>query len=713
MGAERQANIQGASEPGESEPDRIAVVGMALRFPGARTTQEFWQNLAGGVESVRTLSDTELAAAGVPAAEYREPRYVRRKGVLDGADQFDARFFDLPPLEASVLDPQHRLFLECAWEALENAGYGGRERGGRVGVYSGVGINTYWLRYVAHNARAMGLLGGWQASILNDKDFVPTRVSYHLDLKGPSLSINTACSASLVSVHVACQSLLTYESDLALAGGVSVEFPQEEGTLWREGMVYAPDGHCRPFDAAGAGIVDGNGVGIVVLKRLADALRDRDSIRGVILGSAVNNDGAAKVGYTAPSIEGQADVIRQALAMAGCSAADLGYVEAHGTATALGDPIEVAALTRAFRDSTELTRYCALGSVKSNLGHLDTAAGVAGLIKTLLCLEHGMLVPSLHFQTPNPHIDFERSPFYVSTSLRVWPRGNGPRRAGVTSLGIGGTNAHVIVQEAPPPEPSEVQRQLCLFPLSAKTEAGLAASLGRLAEHLARTRDASPAGVPLADVPLADVAYTLQLGRRAFAHRHVIVASDQQELLAALSRPRNESAGRAAEQAPSLVFLFPGQGAQHVQMGRELYDREPVYRRELDRCAELLRARRDLDLRKLLFSEQLESPALRDTALAQPALFCVEYALARLWAAWGIVPDAMIGHSVGEWVAACLAGVLELEPALELVAMRGALMASAPSGAMCAVHLPASALADRLGRELAIAAINEQDWSVA
>jgi acyl transferase domain-containing protein len=690
------------SEDTDRGQNEIAIVGIALRFPGARSCDEFWRNLAAGVESVRTLSDAELQAAGVAACDYRDPRYVRRKGVLEGADQFDARFFDLSPLEASVMDPQHRLFLECASEALENAGYGGADRGGRVGVYAGVGLNTYWLRYVARSARVLGLLGGWQASILNDKDFVPTRVSYHLDLKGPSVSINSACSASLVAVHMACMSLLTCESDLALAGGVSVEFPQTEGILWREGMVYAPDGHCRAFDAGGAGIVDGNGVGIVVLKRLADALRDRDGIRGVILGSAVNNDGAAKVGYTAPSIEGQVDVIRQALAMAGCSAGDIRYVEAHGTATALGDPIEVAALTQAFQGSSDESQFCALGSVKTNLGHLDTAAGVAGLIKTVLCLEQGYFVPSLHFEKPNPHIDFDTSPFYVSTELRVWPEGPTPRRAGVTSLGIGGTNAHVIVQEPPPAVASQSCRRFSLFPISGKNEAALCVLQAQLAATIETGR-----------ADLADVAYTLQVGRRAFEHRRAIVASTRQELIRAL-REEAVSLSNACETPPSLVFLFPGQGAQHAQMSREIYDTEPVYRRELDQCAELLRARLDIDLRSFIFSTDPSSEArLRETAVAQPALFIVEYALARLWSSWGIEPDAMIGHSVGELVAACLSGVLGLDEALVLVAARGALMARAPNGAMLAVNLPAATLAELLGGGLSIAAINEPDWSVA
>ncbi|WP_437835305.1 beta-ketoacyl synthase N-terminal-like domain-containing protein [Sorangium sp. So ce1153] len=681
------------------EQNRIAIVGAALRFPGARTPDEYWRNLSGGVESVRTLSDEELEAAGVSPEEHRDPRYVRRKGILDIADQFDPRFFGIPPLEARVMDPQHRMFLECSWEALESAGYGGDDRGGRVGVYGGVGLNTYWLRYVTRDARLMSLLGGWQASILNDKDFVPTRASYHLDLRGPSVSVNTACSASLVAVHMACQSLLTYECDMALAGGVTVEFPQHEGMLYREGMVYAPDGRCRPFDAAGRGIVDGNGVGIVVLKRLDDALRDRDTIWAVILGSAINNDGAARVGYTAPSIEGQTDVVRQALAMAGCDADSIGYVEAHGTSTVLGDPIEVAALTQAFRETTSRKGFCGLGSVKSNLGHLDTAAGVAGLIKTALCLKHGQLVPSLHFEKPNPNIDFASSPFYVCTETRDWPAGATPRRAGVSSLGIGGTNAHVIVEEPPRPEPSESRRRVHVLPLSAKSEAALGQARERLARHLEGTQDG-----------VADVAHTLQLGRRAFEHRAAVVGlvgQAREELVAAL-REGQGFTGAAAERPPSVVFMFPGQGSQHLGMSRELYEAEPTYRAEVDRCAQILRPALDLDLRALMFSTHPDDEArLRDTAIAQPALFVVEYALAQLWASWGVTPDAMIGHSIGELVAACLAGVFDLPDALRLVALRGRLMASTAPGSMLAVNLPEGELRAILPADLSVGVVNE------
>lgn len=689
------------TEERDDTPPRIAIIGIALRVPGATTTDQFWKNLRAGVESVHTFSPEELAHAGIPRSEYEDPHYIPRKGFLAGADRFDARFFGISPLEARAMDPQHRLFLEGAWTALEDAGYGGRDRGGRVGVYGGVGLNTYWLRYITKDAGLMSLLGGWQASILNDKDFAPTRVSYHLDLKGPSISVNTACSASLVAVHLACQSLLTYECDLALAGGVTVEFPQEEGVLFREGMVYAPDGRCRPFDAAGRGIVDGNGIGIVVLKRLDDALRERDTIRAVILGSAVNNDGGARMGYTAPSVEGQADVVRQALAMAGCGAGTIGYVEAHGTATPIGDPIEVAALTQAFRESTAKTGFCGLGSVKSNLGHLDTAAGVTGLIKTVLCLEHGELVPSLHFAAPNPNIDFASSPFYVCTEHRSWPAGETPRRAGVSSLGIGGTNAHVLVEEPPRPARSASRRSVHLLTISAKTDAALAAARAQLAGFL----DETPAD-------LADVAYTLQVGRRAFEHRLAVVGRSPAEL-AAMLRASESFAPSAAERSPSLVFLFPGQGSQHLRMSQELYETTPAYREVVDRCAAVLRPELGLDLQRVMFSTAAsDEERLRDTALAQPALFVVEYALAQLLMAWGVTPQAMIGHSIGEFVAACLAGVFALEDALRLVALRGRLMASTAPGAMLAVNLAEDALRAVLPAELAIGALNESDWTV-
>ncbi|HEY2961858.1 MAG TPA: polyketide synthase, partial [Pyrinomonadaceae bacterium] len=466
------------------QKDAVAVIGMAGRFPGARNVEEFWTNLRDGVESISFFSDEELLAAGVNQLQLNDPNYVKAKACVEDAEMFDPHFFGFTPREAAITDPQQRLFMECAWEALEIAGYDSEKYNGAIGVFAGLSMNTYLLN-IYLNRNVLKTFNAFQAILSNDKDHLTTRVSYKLDLKGPSVNVQTTCSTSLVAVHVACQSLLNGECDMALAGGVSVTLPLKSGFVYQEGGVVSPDGHCRTFDAQAKGTVSGNGLGIVVLKRLEDALRDGDRIEAVIRGSAINNDGATKVGYTAPSVEGQAAVIAEAQTIARVTADSISYVEAHGTATPLGDPVEAAALTQAFRASTKQRGYCALGSVKSNIGHLDAAAGVAGLIKTVLALKHHELPPSLHYQTANPEIDFANSPFYVNASLRSWERNGTPRRAGVSSFGIGGTNAHVIVEEAPEPEPgSASKRAWQVLPLSAKTEGALEAITNNLSAHL-------------------------------------------------------------------------------------------------------------------------------------------------------------------------------------------------------------------------------------
>jgi acyl transferase domain-containing protein len=691
-------------EPGEA----VAIVGMAGRFPGALDLEAFWRNLRDGVESIATFSDAELLAAGVSPALLSHPRYVKARGVLSGVELFDAPFFGFSPREAAITDPQHRVFLECAWEALEQAGVDPETCPGRIGVYAGSIVSTYLLFHLFPQVAAEDE-AGWQMMLANDKDALATRVSYKLNLKGPSVSVQTACSTSLVAIHMARQSLLDYECDLALAGGVSVRSPQNVGYLYQEAGIHSPDGHCRAFDARARGTVFSGGAGIVVLKRLADALADGDTVRALLVGSAINNDGAQKVGFTAPSVEGQAEVIARALALGGVDPETIQYVEAHGTATPLGDPIEIAALTRAFRASTDRRGFCAVGSVKSNIGHLDSAAGIAGLIKTVLALEHRQIPPSLHFERPNPQIDFAASPFFVNDRLRQWERGErgeGPRRAGVSSFGIGGTNAHVVVEEAPPAPPGSPARPWQLLVLSAKTEPALALAAARLAEHL----ELRP------EQELADVAHTLQVGRRAFPFRRSLVCGSREEARAALAAHAAHAAnpglpaGRPAGGTPAVAFLFPGQGSQRLDMGRELYDAEPLFRREVDRAAEILRPHLGEDLRPLLFpaTERREEAARRlaRTAVAQPALFVVETALARLWMSWGIRPQAMLGHSIGEYVAAHLAGVLSLDDALELVAARGRLVEELPGGAMLAVPLPEGEVAPLLGSELAVAAVN-------
>ena len=678
----------------------IAIIAISGRFPQAASVEAFWRNLRDGLEAITHFSEHELLAAGVSAATLQHPHYIRARGALADIDRFDASFFGYSPREAALIDPQQRLFLECAWDALERAGYDTERFERRIGIFAGSSISSYLLLLYASQQLA-DPLGGVEALLGNDKDFLATRVAYKLNLRGPAVTVQSACSTSLVAVHFACQSLLNGECDMALAGGVSITSSQQTGYIHQEGSIYSPDGHCRAFDQAAQGTVGGSGLGIVVLKRLDDAIADADPILAVIKGFAINNDGALKLGYTAPSIAGQAEVIREALLLARIEPATIGYIEAHGTATALGDPIELAALSEVFRASTERTGFCALGSVKTNIGHLDAAAGVAGLIKTVLALQHRQIPASLHFHTPNPEIDFSASPFYVNTQLSEWPRGDTPRRAGVSSFGIGGTNAHVVLEEAPTLRPSDLAREWQLLPLSAKTATALASASANLATYL---RD-NPT------VNLADVAYTLQLGRRAFAQRQMLLCRDRDDALEALEAPAAERLERAVSDAhqPALVFVFPGGGAQYVSMGRELYASEPSFRAALDRCASILAPQLGCDIRDTLYPAQHPAPqsqALSGSALALPALFSVEYALAQLLLSCGLMPTAMLGHSLGEYVAACLAEVLSLEDALASVVVRGRLFAQLPPGRMLSVVAAAEDIQPLLGAELSLAAIN-------
>jgi acyl transferase domain-containing protein/acyl carrier protein len=713
------------NHPDDAQPPQgIAIVGLAGRFPGARTLRQFWENLRSGVESISFFTDEELLASGVDPDLLHHESYVRAKGILDDVEGFDAAFFGFTPREAELLDPQHRLLLECAWEALEGAGYDPQGLGVRTAVYVGSGTSAYLLSNLLPSAETLRKAGVLQALLFNDRDFLATRLSYKLDLRGPSVLVQTACSTSLTAVHLACQSLLSGETDVALAGGVSIGVPVKDGYLYQEGSIASPDGHCRAFDARAGGSVAGDGVGLVVLKRLADALEDGDRIHAVILGSAANNDGSAKVGYTAPSIEGQAEVITEALLMAGVEPASIGYVEAHGSGTALGDPVEMTALIQAFRSAgLDGTGLCAVGSVKTNVGHCNTAAGVAGLIKTVLALEHGEIPPSLHYEQPNPQIDFADSPFFVNAALRPWPAGGSPRRAGVSSFGMGGTNIHVVLEEAPPREPSEPSRRSAhLLPVSARTPAALDAAAANLADALRREPGMS----------LADIAWTLQVGRRGFDHRRVVVARDAADAAAALADPRRVISGaREGTAARPVVFLFPGLGDQYVDMARELYETEPAFREQIDLCAEILTPHLGFDLRQAIFSEgpavlrtagqglDLRALLRRDAApddpaaarlartdVAQPACFVVEYALARLLMTWGVAPEAMIGYSIGEYVAACLAGVLSLEDALFLVARRAKLIQDLPAGAMLAAPLPEAEVRPLLGDALSVSATN-------
>lgn len=685
----------------ESSND-IAIIAMACRFPGAQNPQEFWQNLRDGRESITFFTDQELDPGEKDSHRQLHPRYVKAAAILEDIALFDAAFFGFTPREADITDPQQRLFLECAWEAFEIAGYDPTTSPGAIGVYAGAGGNAYFLTNLYPNRQLFATLGSYNLSLANRLDFLSTRVAYKLNLKGPSLTLQTACSTSLVAVHFACQSLLNGECDMTLAGGVSISVPQKTGYLYQEGGILSPDGHCRAFDARAQGTVAGSGVGVVLLKRLADALADGDSVLAVIKGSAINNDGALKAGFTAPSVDGQAAVIAEALAVAGVHPETVTYIEAHGTGTALGDPIEIKALTQAFQTQTHRQGFCAIGSVKTNIGHLDTAAGIAGLLKTVLALQHKLLPPSLHFERPNPQIDFTHSPFYVNTRLATWPAEQLPRRAGVSSLGIGGTNAHVILEEAPSLVASDPSRPWHLLVFSAQTGSALEVVTTQMAAYLQQH--------PV--ISLADVAYTLQVGRKAFRHRRMVLCQTCEEAVIALERqePKRLLSGIQETTERPVVFMFPGQGTQYVNMGLDLYQTESVFRDQIEHCATLLTPHLGLDLRQVLYPTDAQAASaaqqLRQTAITQPALFVLEYALAQLWLAWGIQPQALVGHSLGEYVAACLADVMSLEDALALVAARGRLMQQVPEGAMLAVALAEATLQPLLGTTLALAAHN-------
>jgi len=699
-----------AHEPQES----IAIIGMAGRFPQAKNLEEFWRNLREGRECVSFFNDDQVQWLPIEhPPRLDDPRYVKARAAMDKPEWFDAAFFGMNPKEAEVMDPQHRVFLECAWEALETAGCNPDTYDGMIGVFAGASMNTYLFTNLLTNPNLVKDFGLFSSMIMNDGDFVPTRASYKFNLRGPSVNVQTACSTSLVAVCMAAQNLLGYRCDVALAGGVSITFPANRGQHHQEGGILSPDGHCRTFDAKAAGTVLGDGCGVVVLKRLSDAIAEGDNVLAVIKGTAVNNDGSVKIGYTAPSSDGQAEVIALAQAEAGIAPETISYVEAHGTGTPLGDPIEIEGLKKAF-GVTEKKQFCAVGSVKSNIGHLDIAAGVAGLIKTVLALQKEEIPPSLHFESPNPKIDFARSPFFVNHALRAWPRGGaaaggrGPRRAGVSSFGIGGTNAHAVLEEAPALEPSSGSRKRQLLLLSAKTASALEAATENLAAHLE-----SHAGLNgAAERMLADVAYTLQIGRKVFGHRRAVVVDDAADAVRALRAKdaKRVVTGKSDAAGAKVAFMFPGQGAQAVHMAREIYETEASFRATVDRCCEALKKPLAIDLCGVLFPPADKAEAagrlLNQTHITQPAMFVIEYALAQLWMEWGIKPAAMLGHSLGEYVAATIAGVFTLEDALALVAERARLMQAQPPGAMLAIRQPEQQVVPLLTQNLALAAVN-------
>lgn len=685
-------------------PGGVAIVGMAGRFPGAGEIGAFWDNIKAGRDCITRFSPADLE---IPIRDATpENNYVCAKGMLEDVDMFDARFFGYLPREAELMDPQQRVFLELCWEALEHAGLDSARYPGAVGVYAGCYFDTYLLANLcADEAFRADLVesiqvGSLQTELGNDKDYLATRVAFKLGLRGPAMTLQTACSTSLVAIATACQALESYACDAALAGGVTIVLPQKKGYFYKEGGMLSQDGRCRTFADDAAGTVFSNGAAVLVLKRLEDALADGDEIYAVIRGYATNNDGGEKLSYTAPSIEGQAEVISLALKMADIDARTIGYVEAHGTATPLGDPIEIAGLTGAYRQDTDDRQYCAIGSVKANLGHLDCASGAIGVIKTAMALYEKTLPPQINFERPNPKIDFDASPFFVNTELKAWPESTWPRRAGVSSFGVGGTNAHVVLEEAPAraqgaaPSPGPH-----LLTLSARSEAALEAQAHRLADHL----DAHPA------IDMAAVAATLQTGRRQFDLRRSLVAPDAKAASALL---RRKAQGRRAASAPHVVFVFPGQGAQHPGMGRGLYHRFEEFRRTLDTVADALRADQHYgaDIREFILADGAADAPLGETLTqtrhAQAAIFAVELALARQLAAFGVRPSALIGHSIGEAAAAAFAGVMSDADAARFVAARGALMQAAPAGAMIAVRAPAAAVRADLPAGLSVAAIN-------
>ena len=677
-----------------TESNDIAIIGMSVRVPGADSLHEFWMNLVNGTDVSKTITIEDLQKAGLDPKLLDDPNFVNRSYTLNNPDCFDASFFGYHPKEASMMDPQHRVFLETAYSALESAGYNPSEYQGKIGVFGGVARNAYFTNNIATHPELLNSAGEYQDTLGTEKSFSITRVAYKLDLKGPAVNVQTACSSSGVAIHLACQSILNGDSDMVIAGGGRIQPPLNAGYKHFEGGPLSPDGKIRAFDAEAKGMVRGNGMGIIVLKKLEKALEDGDYIWAKIKGTAINNDGAEKIGFTAPSIKGQADAIMEAQKKAGVSADSIGYIEAHGTGTILGDPIEIEGLKLAFKE-VDKKQNCAIGSVKTNIGHLDAGACVVGIIKTALSMKYDLLPPSLNFKTPNPQIDFENSPFYINDKLNRWEKGAGPRRAGVSSFGLGGTNAHVVLEEAPSAVSNASSGAYQVLTLSAKTEEALLQSSENLAAYLERKTAE----------PLSNVAFTLATGRKDFKFRNTIVGKDHETVIKALKKGKSQ---KLESEIESTVFMFPGGGAQYLNMAKGLYEEFPVFKQNLDHCFSILKEKENLDILPLLFSDNKENQGLLEQpANALASLLSVEYAMAKTLMHWGIQPSEMIGHSMGEYTAACLAGVFSLEEALSLVTLRGRLFESLPAeGGMISVPLSPKETEAYLNDALCISVIN-------
>jgi len=678
----------------------IAIIGMSGRFPGAKNLDEFWQNLVDEKDVSVEFSAEELQANGIDPNLLNDPNYVKRGMPLQDADKFDASFFGYLPKEAALMDPQHRIFLECAYAALEDAGYTSEKYKGLIGVYGGVARNTYLVNNVITHPNYFRSIEDFTKGITQEKDFPSTRVAYKLNLKGAAVNIQTACSSSGVAVHLACQNLLTGDNDMVLVGGGRIQPPVEAGHLHTEGHALSPDGYCRSFDAEADGMVRGNGMAFIVLKKLENAIADGDNIHAIIKSTAIGNDGSNKVGFTAPSVQGQAETIAKAYQKTNINPESISYIEAHGTGTRIGDPIEIAGLTKAFSNFSQKKNYCAISSVKSNIGHFDAGACVAGIIKTVLSMKNKKLPATLHFKTPNPQIDFSQTPFFVNDKLRDWKKGNTPRRAGVSSFGLGGTNAHIILEEAPELKKTTSTRSHNLLLVSAKTEKALHRNVEELKSFLGKNGAAN----------LSDAAYTLQVGRNQFEQRAFVVLASAEAKISA----KKFFHKKTSPVDKRISFLFPGGGAQHTNMGIGLYESEPVFREAVDECLDILQQKHNLYLRGVLYPNQIErkSEPITNPLHAIALLFTIEYATAQLWMSFGVQPKEMIGHSLGEYVAACIAGVFDLKSALSMVVKRGELFETLPQGGMLSVALPPKEVEPFMDTTLSFAAINKPDHCV-